>query len=162
MRIGRKQYHVEWSHLAFLTAMAFIVIAYILNVRAVSTNLNNTMFVQPVAIIAISLYLFIAYHCFHAVGEPGEPVLPAVEEEPAEEPIETARVVGMMAALGIYAFTLNFLGFDIATWLFALASMFICGERGILRLIVFPLLLAVAIVFAFRFLIPFPMPTTIL
>ena len=162
MRIGRKQYHVEWAHLAFVTAMALVVIAYIINVRSVSTNLNNTMFVQPVAIAAMALYLYIAYHCFHAVGELGEPVQPAVEEEPSEEPIETARVVGMMAALGIYAFTLNVLGFDISTWLFALASMFICGERSPLRLIVFPLLLAVAIVFAFRFLIPFPMPTTIL
>jgi len=164
MRIGRTRYRVEWAHLAFSTAMAIVIVAYLLDVRAVSTNLMNTIFVQPVGLIAISIYLFIAFHCFRpetadlkVAGEAD-----ALDEEQGEGLPETLRVVGMMVALGLYACSLNLLGFDIATWLFALVAMFICGERSPRKLIFFPIILGFGVVYLFQYIIPFPMPMSII
>jgi len=164
MRIGHTRYRVEWAHLAFATAMAIVIVAYLLNVRSVSTNIMNTIFVQPVGLIAISIYLFIAFHCFRpetpelAIAQQAE----ALEAEEGDGLPETLRVVGMMVALGLYACSLNLLGFDIATWLFALVAMFICGERNAIKLVFFPIILGFGVVYLFQYIIPFPMPMSII
>jgi hypothetical protein len=46
----------------------------------------------------------------------------------------------VVASLGAYVCFLNVIGLDIATWLFALVVMFICGERRLFRLTIYPIL----------------------
>jgi len=51
----------------------------------------------------------------------------------------------VVASLGASVCLLNVIGFDIATWLFALwlfalGVMFICGERRLFRLTIYPIL----------------------
>ena len=65
-------------------------------------------------------------------------------------------------ALGLFVFSLNILGFDIAIWLFALATMLICGERRPIPLALYPVGVALVAVYGFRALMPYPMVTAIL
>jgi hypothetical protein len=65
-------------------------------------------------------------------------------------------------ALGAFAFTLDIIGFDLATLLFILVTMAICGERRPLGLILFPLGMTLFIIYSLRALVTFPMPTAVL
>lgn len=166
MRFRGHRYAVDWGHLVFVTGIAAAVIWYLLDTRAVSLRLNNLLLVQPLAIAALALYLMILPQCFRradAIPEAAEPA----EEDPLAPalPTETRALIriGILgAALGLFVFTLNVVGFDIAIWLFALATMAICGERRPIPLAVYPLAVTFTTVYGFRALMPYPMVTAIL
>jgi hypothetical protein len=67
-----------------------------------------------------------------------------------------------VVALGLYVSLLSFIGFDVATWLFVLATMLICGERRWLPLVLYPLLVSLVLIGAFRVLLPYPMYTLVI
>lgn len=164
-RIQAGRIQVDWGHLAFLAFITGLIVWYILDARSVSLSFNNLLFIQPTALVALVLVATIIPQCFRRDGGGRKaPDEAAPSQAPAadDERSETARVVAITAALGVYAVAINFIGFDIGTWLFAVASMFICGERRPLYIIVYPVLLSIAVISAFKALIPFPMFTVIL
>jgi len=166
MRIRGHAYRVDWAHLAFVTLITAAVIWYLFDARSVSLSVNNLLLLQPLAILAIILYLLIVPQCFRradavesedaaAADDPLAPKLPS-------EGRGLARVAILGLALGAFVFSLNVVGFDIAIWLFALVTMVICGERRPIPLIVYPLAVALVTVYGFRALMPYPMATTLL
>lgn len=165
MRIGRHSYAIDYGHLALITFLAAAVFWYLLDARSVSLSVNNLLLVQPVALFALALYLFILPQCFHKV-EASEADKPT-EADPFAVSLSTDRAdVIRMAALGIslglMVFLLDVIGFDIAIFLFAAAAMAICGERRPLHLLLFSLAVTLVTIYGFRALISYPMPTTLL
>lgn len=160
MRIGAGRIEVDWGHLAFLVFITGLIVWYVLDARSVSLSFNNLLFIQPTALFALVLVATVIPQCFRRADESRT----AAAEAPAvdDERSETARVVAITAALGVYAVAINHIGFDIGTWLFAAAAMVICGERRPLYVIAYPVLLSLAVVSAFKALIPFPMLTFVL
>jgi hypothetical protein len=66
------------------------------------------------------------------------------------------------AALGIFVFSLAYVGFDVAIFLFSATAMAICGERRPLHLIAFPAAVTLFTVYGFKALMSYPMLTLIL
>ncbi len=165
MRIRGHEYRVDWAHLVFVTLMAAAVLWYLLDARSVSLKVNNILLVQPLALFALFLYLLILPQCLRRADAEAEQA-PAVEDPLAPAlPTEfraLARVGILGVALGLLVFTMDKIGFDIAIWLFALATMLICGERRPIPLAVYPLAVAVVAVYGFRALMPYPMFTAVL
>ncbi|HEY9211577.1 MAG TPA: hypothetical protein VIQ29_01850 [Ancylobacter sp.] len=166
MRIGRQSYVIDYGHLALVTLIAAFIIWYILDARSVSLSINNLLLVQPVAIFALAMYLFIVPQCFHKVDaretakkpaelDPLSPILPS-------ERSDVIKMAALGASLGLMVFLLDVIGFDIAMFLFVAAAMAICGERRPLHLLLFSLTVTVVAIYGFRALIPFPMFTSIL
>jgi hypothetical protein len=165
MRIRGRRYSVDWGHLVFATAIAALVLWYLLDARAASLSVNNLLLVEPLAVFALLMYLLILPQCFRrADAEPAreasatDPLAPAL-------PTETralVRIGSLGLALGFFVFSMNTIGFDLGIWLFSLATMFICGERRFTPLAVYPLVVALVAVYGFRALMPYPMVTTIL
>ena len=166
MRIRGHEYRVDWTHLAFVTLLAAAVLWYLLDARAVSLRVNNLLLVQPLAIFALLMYLLSVTQCFRRADAEPAPETPAADDPLAPAlPTEwraLARVGLLGAALGLLVFSLNRIGFDIGIWLFALATMLICGERRPIPLAVYPLAVALAAVYGFRALMPYPMFTAVL
>jgi hypothetical protein len=166
MRIRGHEYRVDWTHLVFITLIAAFILWYWFDARSVSLSVNNLLLVQPLAIFALLMYLLIVPQCFRRADRVAEPEAPAVDDPLAPalptEGKELGRVALLGIALGLLVFSLNLLGFDIAIWLFALATMAICGERRPIPLVVYPLAVALVTVYGFRALMPYPMATTIL
>ena len=166
MRIRGHEYRVDWTHLVFITLIAAFILWYWFDARSVSLSVNNLLLVQPLAIFALLMYLLIIPQCFRRADRVDEPEAPAVDDPLAPtlptERKELGRVALLGIALGLLVFSLNLLGFDIAIWLFALATMMICGERRPIPLAVYPLAVALVTVYGFRALMPYPMATTIL
>jgi hypothetical protein len=167
MRLLGRRYIVDWGHLVFVTLIAAAVLWYLLDARAVSLRLNNLLLVQPLALVTLALYLMIVPQCFRrADAEPAAAPAPAADDPLAPAlPTETKALIriGILgAALGLFVFSLNVVGFDIAIFLFAVATMAICGERRPVPLVVYPLAVTFIVVYGFRALMPYPMVTTIL
>ncbi len=166
MRIRGHDYRVDWTHLVFITLITAFIVWYWMDARAVSLSVNNLLLVQPLAIFALLMYLLIVPQCFRRVDAVDEPEASTVDDPLAPalptERRELGRVALLGLALGVFVFTLQILGFDIAIWLFALATMLICGERRPIPLVIYPLAVTLFTVYGFRALMPYPMVTTIL
>ncbi len=159
MRIGSKVYTVDWKHLLVISAATAASLAYLVDARSASLNIQNLLLVQPVVLVVLGLYLAILPQCFVPTDRPAL--------EPDEEIDETApagmgRIMAVMVALGAFAFGLDVVGFDVSTFLFIAVVMAICGERSPLRLIAFPLGMTLFVIYSLKALVSFPLPTTFL
>lgn len=164
MRIGNRTYKVDYGHLVFLTIISGYVAWYLANTMSVSTHVNNILLVAPVAVFALVMALLIIPQCVQRVeqGEQNEEKPEQYDPLAPKLPTERRQVMRMLtlgAALGIFVFSLAFIGFDVAIFLFALAAMAICGERRPHHLIPFAAAIAVVMVYGFKALMPYPMPT---
>ncbi|MCK0208924.1 hypothetical protein MWN33_12885 [Starkeya koreensis] len=166
MRIGRQTYVIDYGHLALITLIAGAVFWYLFDARSVSLSVNNLLLVQPVAIFALAMYLFILPQCFRKVDAVAAPRAGG-EKDPFAIEVSTGhsdiiRMVALGVSLGLMVFLLDVIGFDIAIFLFAAAAMAICGERRPVHLLVFSLAVTLVTIYGFRALISYPMPTTLL
>ena len=162
MRVLGRRYTVVWGHLIFVLLVFGAVAWYLHDARSVSLNRNNLLLLQPVTLMTLALCLFILPQCFARADEDSD------VQDAAEAPVSTAppdalfKIGGTGIALGAFVCLLDVVGFDIAAWLFCLATMFICGERRPLALLLYPLIVAIVTISAFRAMLPFPMYTLIL
>ncbi|MBS7556234.1 tripartite tricarboxylate transporter TctB family protein [Ancylobacter dichloromethanicus] len=166
MRIGRQTYAIDYGHLALITLIAAAVFWYLLDARSVSLSVNNLLLVQPVAIFALAMYLFVLPQCFRKV-DAREAARTASEQDPLSRNIpaersDMLRMAALSVSLGLLVLLLDTLGFDIAIFLFTLAAMVICGERHPVRLLLFSCAVTLVAIYGFRAMIPYPMPTTLL
>lgn len=159
MRIGGTRYRIEWGHLLLLLLIAGTVTWYLFDARGRSLNINNLLLVQPAAILALILCAVVLPQCFVRLSTEEAELTP---EARREDLISVLRVGAMALAFGLFAFSLETIGFDLAAWLFVTIGLYICGERRWLVLLLFPTIFVAALIYAFRALIPFPLHTTIL
>ena len=138
------------ADLIVLLLLAGLVGWYCYDAVKASTHVYNLIFVLPVALIVLVLcavQFALGLRDGHA-------------ETKAVEPVTTVLpIVGLFA---IYVLTLPWLGFDVGTCLFLLASLRIHGERR------WPWLAAYSVAFAFSLavffskMLPYPMPMLLL
>ncbi|HTH96156.1 MAG TPA: tripartite tricarboxylate transporter TctB family protein [Stellaceae bacterium] len=159
---------VDWGHAVFLALVGGAILWYLLDAISVSTDINNLLVVAPISGVALILCLVIIPQLLRRHGQAVQGKgTSGIKEMGAAELRSTelkhlASIGGVAASLGIYVFMLNVIGFDIATWLFCTAVMFVCGERRPLALATFPLIAAVVLILAFKALLPYPMYTMVL
>ncbi|WP_371345370.1 tripartite tricarboxylate transporter TctB family protein [Ancylobacter sp. IITR112] len=166
MRIGRHSYAIDYGHLALITFIAAVVFWYLLDARSVSLSVNNLLLVQPVALFALAMYLFILPQCFHKVEERGAEVADS-DKDPLDESLpmersDVVRIAALSISLGLMVFLLEPLGFDLSMFLFAVAAMVICGERRPVRVVLYSAAVTLVAIYGFRAMIPYPMPTLLL
>ncbi|WP_322895502.1 MULTISPECIES: tripartite tricarboxylate transporter TctB family protein [unclassified Yoonia] len=147
---------VVWGHLALVTVIVGITIAYIFDARGVSTRATNLLLIQPLAVLIVILAAFVL---------PG--IFPPVTSDEAkmhdgETRMDLARALGIIVALGVLAFTLERIGFDIATFGFMVVTLAICGERRWWVNLGFSAIFTVALIYGYGAITPFPFPLTVL
>ncbi|KEQ04214.1 tripartite tricarboxylate transporter TctB family protein [Pseudorhizobium pelagicum] len=150
---GRK---VIWGHLILLTVITGVVVAYLLDARGVSLRTNNLLLVQPAAILAFVLAAFVLPGIF--------PRADAAEEAETEGETrgDLVRVFILIAALAGLAFSLEVVGFDIATFAFMVIGLAVCGERRWWANLLFSAVFTVVLIYGYGTITPFPFPLTIL
>lgn len=172
MTFRGRRIEVDWGHLIVLCLIAGATAWYLMDARAVSLDANNLLLVQPLAVVALVLCAVIVPQCFRYSGEEAgdrdivaaRPVKAADLMQPKlpTERVEVLKMLGLGALLGLFVFSLKIVGFDAAIFVFCAAGMAICGERRPVPLLVFPLAVTVVVVYGFKALMPYPMPTLIL
>lgn len=147
---------IVWGHLLLLTVIVGVVIAYLLDTRAASLRINNLLLVQPASILALILAALVLPGIF--------PRSEATEEEPEKKETtgDLVRVFLLIAALAGLAFSLETIGFDIATFAFMVVALAICGEKRWWVNLGFSAIFTVALIYGYGSITPFPFPLTIL
>lgn len=148
----------DWGHLFLLLVIVGIVVAYLLDARATSLKTNNLLLVQPASIFAIVLAALIVPQLFRRVA-PDDNTDPQVRRTAL---LELFRVGVMAATFGIFVFSLETIGFDIATFAFTAVGLYICGERRLWVIGVYSAAFTAAIIYGYQLLVPYPFPLTIL
>ena len=145
---------VAWAELIFVTVLAAGVVAFLVEARGVSLDPQNLLLLQPTAWVVLVLWAIVAAGCL-ARRVP-------VEATAGESRADLARILGMVAAFGLFTAGLEQVGYDIAICAFVLAGLLLGGERHPAALLLFPPLFTLAVVHGFRLLIPYPFPTSLL
>ncbi|MEH6724903.1 MAG: tripartite tricarboxylate transporter TctB family protein [Hyphomicrobiales bacterium] len=154
----KKRRIVEWGHLILICAMAAIMIGYLIDTRSVSLKLNNLMLVQPAALFGLVLIALILPQIFPKVSEDDVPDAALRREKK----IEVARVALLTAAFGVFVFSLETFGFDVATFVFVAIALYICGERKYWLIGTYSLIFTIVVVLGYQQLVPYPFPMTFL
>jgi hypothetical protein len=143
---------VAWAELGFVTLLAGGALAYLVEARGVSLNPANLLLLQPTALLVLALWVVIALGCLR----------PAASGTPAESWADFGRSAAMVGAFGLFILSMDRVGFDVAIYGFTLAGIALGGERRLLPLLLLPPIFTLAVIHGFRWLIPYPFPTTLL
>lgn len=152
----RTRRSIEWGHLVLLVAIAAVVVAYLLDARATSLKTNNLLLVQPASVLALILV---------AIVLPQVVVRRIADEDAAArwaERMKMAKVFLLAAAFGLMVFSMERIGFDVATFLFMAVGLWICGERRVWLVGGFAAVFTVAVIYGYQQLVPYPFPLTVL
>lgn len=149
---------VIWGHLLLLCVIAAVILAYWLDARGTSLKTNNLLLVQPAAILGLVLVALVLPQVFRKT---------AVEDLPdaaqrTQEVLKVARVALLAGAFGIFVFSLETIGFDIATLVFVAVGLYLCGEKRLWVIGVYSVIFTVLVVYGYQALVPYPFPLTVL
>lgn len=143
---------VAWGHVALIGVLASGILAYLWDTVSASQSVANLVLVPAVSAITLVLLGVVLARAL-AGREPPPEATPAGQDSP---PWHTAAYLVLLTA---YVAALEVAGFDLATFLFVAAALALKGERGVLLLLGYPLGFAVFCSWAFKAMIPYPMPT---
>lgn len=144
-------------------ASFFLVLAcwYLLDAYRASSSSENMLLILPAAAVVIGLCLWIIgttlYSDFHRISAQSL----AKEEKTSEKKSSEKKpvsVLGAMFILTCFVLSMDWIGFDLATFLFMVALMFLQGERRLFWLGGFSLSFAILVSLFFEYMIPYPMP----
>lgn len=158
MRRGNYRARPDWGHLAFVTAMFGICIAYFFDVISTSTNAQNLLLPLPATFLAAIFYLVVVIREFRPATDVQQDAPPA-ERRPAWSWLRTPV---LMALVGIYLLAITWTGFDVSTFCFIAACLAVQGECRIAAVLAYSAVFTTIVVLGMRMLLPFPLPTLIL
>jgi hypothetical protein len=152
-RAGGRHITVDVSHLFVLLSIEAFCGWYLLDARASSTDIENLLLIQPAAILAFVVAIFILREVITISPVPG-----IVAPRPRLPSATMVKILGSMAMLGGYVGAMSFLGFDIATAAYVCGSLLVLGERRVAVLVIAPILFSAVTIFAFRQVVSIPLP----
>ena len=141
-----------------ILAGLFLILScwYLNDAYNASSSAENLLLILPAAIVVICLCLWIIGRTLYEVNKARTQQIEDKEEEKEEK--KPVSVVGAMSILAAFVLSMDWIGFDAATFLFMIALMFLQGERRPLWLSCFPAVFAILVSLFFEYMIPYPMP----
>ncbi|MDE2334038.1 MAG: tripartite tricarboxylate transporter TctB family protein [Rhodospirillales bacterium] len=159
-----RAHRADREHLLFLVLLLAFVAWYLWTATAASPTFSNLILIAPVGAVAIGLLLFIAL--VEIAGRRAAPAAgtPTRTGEPAATPAGRFRtasigtVLTLMALFAAFVVAMPYVGFDIATFGFTLATLWLLGERRVGFSLAIALGTATAVSIAALTLLTFPVP----
>lgn len=142
-------------------ASFFLILAcwYFLDAYRASSSTENMLLILPAAAVVIGLCLWIIITILYNDSRSSSAQSLDEEKKPSEKSEKKpVSVLGAMFILACFVLSMDWIGFDVATFLFMSALMFLQGERRFIWLGGFSLIFAVLVSLFFEYMIPYPMP----
>ena len=135
----------------------FLIITglYLLDTYKASARTENLLLILPASVVIICLALWILGR---GVFEYKRKSPPADEAVPENQPKKKVSIPIAMAILAAFVLSMDWIGFDVATFLFMSAMMWLQGERRWYWLVPFPVAFAFFVSLFFEYMVPYPMP----
>lgn len=153
LNAGSRVVAIDLPHLLLLAGLGGFCIWYLLDSRAASTDVQNLLLIEPVALLGLVLILLIMRTAVTVV--PGPHVASPRECLPRSTFL---KVLGSMLLLGGYVALAPYLGFDVTTAAYVCGNLWVLGERRPALLIGVPLLFAFVVTQLFRMAVSTPLP----
>jgi len=161
---SERQHVKDWEHVFFLTIMLGFLLWYLTDATAASPTFSNLILIAPVGAAALILLLYVgAVEIFGRGGVP-KTSAPGQSELPAESASSRFRagsrraVALLMVLFGLFVAAIPYLGLDIASFIFIVATLWLLGERRIIFTLSLALGISAAISIAALALLTFPIP----
>lgn len=126
---------------------------YLIDSYKASATVENLLLILPAGVLVLGLSLWILVSSFRSADVDSKP-----EKKEKKKEEKEVSVVGAMIILAGYILSMDWIGFDLATFLFIGTLMFLQGERRIAWLTGFSFIFAFLVSIFFEYMIPYPMP----
>ncbi len=166
-RTARRLY-IGWGAIGFVMAIAAVTGLYLFDTLSVSMNRNNVILVLPLSVLVLLLCVLVVIRNirFESPDQAQQPE-PAPESdtepgEPEQSPANILRALILLSLLGGYVFTYEWIGFDIATFVFIALSLVLLGHRKPAFVLLYSLIFTLVVIGGAMALLSYPMPMSIL
>lgn len=155
---------LDWEHLFFLAFILAFLAWYLTDATLASPTFSNLILVAPVGAIGAILALYIGAGEIldhRAAAEPAPTADSAGAAVPTLSRFRTGSlgtVALLMALFGLFVAAIPYLGFDLATFIFTIATLWLLGERRIIFTLSLALGMSAGISVAALTLLTFPVP----
>lgn len=124
----------------FTAAIAAGCAWYVIDTYATSSRAKNVILILPIGVIGVVLASGLLFR--KAVGflrgSQTSPAAGCVQHRKPKLTPETLQTVAVTALFALYCISVDVVGFDAATFIFVLVSLFALGERSKVMLVVYP------------------------
>ena len=161
----RERRHVtDWEHVFFLGIMLGFLTWYLWDATVASPTLSNLILIGPVGAAALILLFYIG--ATEILGRGGAPKtsgahhneLPS-EAAPSRFRAGSRRTIALLMGLfGLFVAAMPYLGLDVASLIFIVATLWLLGERRVIFMLSLALSISAAISIAAMTLLTFPIP----
>ena len=168
-RAGDRRVRVDAGHFVFVLAIAAYCVWFLFDARASSSNLQNMILIEPAVLVAVVLCGFVLRETIsverHEGARTEEDREPALAPRSYKARIEDAARSGALqlplfvVLLVLYVFSIDLVGFDVASFLFIALSLLLQGVRHIGLVLVLPLAFTALMVWAFKTVLMVPVNT---
>ncbi len=151
---------IQFTELSLVGFFLTLTCWYLSDSYQASASTENLLLILPAATVVILL-------CFWVVGRTLFDMYNTQNSKSGQHdadeviPEKQVSVVAAMALLGGYVLVMDWIGFDVATFLFITSMMFLQGERRIAWLGGYSFTFAFLVSLFFEYMIPYPMPMLI-
>jgi hypothetical protein len=157
MRIGNWRITADWGHLVFITFVVGFVVWYLISAINISGELYNLILITPCAIAIVVLYGVLLVEEVSITGC-DKYTDESTDETTLSLTVEHLRIAAVMALVSAYVACIEWLGFEIASFLFIYLTLLVLGERRFVRIAIFASIFSLfttwAVVAAATFAIP--------
>jgi putative tricarboxylic transport membrane protein len=165
--MASEQPHViDWEHVGFVAVILAFLAWYLADASVASPTFSNLILIAPVGAVAIVLAILIgALEIFGHRAVARAIRLERVERtEHGPSRFRSGSIRSIMLLMGSFALFVSaipYLGFDIGSFVFIAATLWLLGERRILFILVVALCVSAAISLAALTLVTVPVPLQI-
>lgn len=143
---------IPYAQLSLPVLFLVVTVWYLIDSYTASATTENLLLILPAGIVVLLLCLWILATTLRDSKRAVEP-----KKEKKKEKKEVS-VLGAMIILAVFVLSMDWIGFDVATFLFIAALMFLQGERRVAWLGGFSFVFAFLVSIFFEYMIPYPMP----
>jgi putative tricarboxylic transport membrane protein len=149
-RITLKFTRHQQADLLVLLALSVLVIWYLFDAYSASSHFANLILILPLSILVLVLCIIEFISQLRGLHEP----------PPDLDPI--ASMLPVIALFVLFVLSLEWLGFDVGTFAFICAFLWLHGERRIRWILGYSISFALLMSLFFSAMLPYPMPMLIL
>jgi hypothetical protein len=162
---GGRSRATDWEHFCLPAIFLVFVVWYLWTATAASATFSNLILIGPVGALAAALLLYIASAEILGRRRPDTVTTPDNDgRQAAHAPPGRFRsssigtVLALMLLFALFVAAMPYVGFDIASFAFTLATLWLLGERRVVFSLSLALATALVISVAALALLTFPIP----
>ena len=152
--LGTRKIAVDLPHFVFVTVIAAWCVWFCRDAWLAQASIENLIMIVPASGAAAVLYVFAAASCF-SVSRAEDP---APTRRRALGEGVAVKLAGTMALLAAFVVAGPLIGFDIASFVYILATLLLLGERRIIVLLLVPALFCIVAIYGFDTILTTPLP----